>query len=117
MGPLPLQACIGAVRLTGTSAISYLDNGVVFVGSAHGDSALIRLATVRDEAGSFIQVKLRVDVFAVSMLSPGAGHLSKPGPCCRYVCHGHGQVMRAMHVEGGGLTIKHSPFADKARDR
>lgn len=38
------------------SCISYLDNGVVFVGSAFGDSQLIKLNPERDEQGSYIEV-------------------------------------------------------------
>lgn len=38
------------------SCISYLDNGVVFVGSTFGDSQLIKLNPERDEQGSYIEV-------------------------------------------------------------
>lgn len=38
------------------SCISYLDNGVVFVGSAFGDSQLIKLNPERDEQGTYIEV-------------------------------------------------------------
>lgn len=38
------------------SSISYLDNGVVFIGSAFGDSQLIKLNPERDEHGSHVEV-------------------------------------------------------------
>lgn len=36
--------------------ITYLDNGVLFIGSRHGDSQLIRLNTVADENGAYVVV-------------------------------------------------------------
>ncbi|KAI9993806.1 hypothetical protein PInf_016327 [Phytophthora infestans] len=38
------------------SCLSYLDNGVVFIGSTFGDSQLIKLNADRDETGSYIEV-------------------------------------------------------------
>eukprot|EP01114_Cavostelium_apophysatum_P022802 TRINITY_DN8377_c0_g1_i1.p1 TRINITY_DN8377_c0_g1~~TRINITY_DN8377_c0_g1_i1.p1 ORF type:complete len:965 (-),score=280.18 TRINITY_DN8377_c0_g1_i1:487-3381(-) len=38
------------------STLSYLDNGVVFVGSSHGDSQLISLVAEKDENGSFLKI-------------------------------------------------------------
>ncbi|KAG6617756.1 DNA damage-binding protein 1a [Phytophthora cinnamomi] len=38
------------------SCLSYLDNGVVFIGSTFGDSQLIKLNADRDENGSYIEV-------------------------------------------------------------
>lgn len=38
------------------SSISYLDNGVVFIGSAFGDSQLIKLNPERDAHGTYIEV-------------------------------------------------------------
>ncbi|KFK28706.1 hypothetical protein AALP_AA7G036100 [Arabis alpina] len=38
------------------SSISYLDNGVVFVGSSYGDSQLIKLDTLPDAKGSYVQI-------------------------------------------------------------
>lgn len=38
------------------SCLSYLDNGVVFVGSTFGDSQLIKLNSKRDETGSYIEI-------------------------------------------------------------
>lgn len=38
------------------SCLSYLDNGVVFIGSTFGDSQLIKLNAMRDETGSYIEV-------------------------------------------------------------
>lgn len=34
--------------------MTYLDNGVVFVGSRLGDSALVRLAAARDDLGAYV---------------------------------------------------------------
>ncbi|KAL7024575.1 hypothetical protein ACKWTF_013111 [Chironomus riparius] len=36
--------------------ITYLDNGVLFIGSRHGDSQLVRLNTVPDEHGAYVVV-------------------------------------------------------------
>lgn len=36
--------------------ITYLDEGIVFIGSKFGDSQLIKLNVNRDETGSFITV-------------------------------------------------------------
>lgn len=35
--------------------MTYLDNGVVFIGSRLGDSALVRLTATRDEACQYVQ--------------------------------------------------------------
>ena len=37
-------------------SLSYLDNGVVFVGSIYGDSQLIKLRATPDEAGSYVEL-------------------------------------------------------------
>jgi DNA damage-binding protein 1 len=37
------------------SSISYLDDGYVYVGSAMGDSQLVRLSSSADAQGSFVQ--------------------------------------------------------------
>jgi len=48
------------VELLGETSVAhcltYLDNGVVFVGSAFGDSQIIKLNTEKDENGSYISV-------------------------------------------------------------
>lgn len=46
--PLGVTSC--------ASAISYLDNGFVFVGSTYGDSVMVHLNTEKDQNGSFIEV-------------------------------------------------------------
>lgn len=38
------------------STLEYLDNGVVFIGSAHGDSHLIRLTGTLSESGNYFQI-------------------------------------------------------------
>lgn len=43
-GEIPIPECM-----------TYLDNGVVFVGSRLGDSALVRLSAARDEGGHYVQ--------------------------------------------------------------
>ncbi|XP_061722151.1 DNA damage-binding protein 1 [Cydia pomonella] len=43
LGEIPIPECM-----------TYLDNGVVFVGSRFGDSALVRLAAARDEAAQYV---------------------------------------------------------------
>lgn len=35
--------------------MTYLDNGVVFIGSRLGDSALVRLSASREEASQYVQ--------------------------------------------------------------
>ncbi|KAJ8724163.1 hypothetical protein PYW07_008143 [Mythimna separata] len=44
LGDIPIPECM-----------TYLDNGVVFVGSRLGDSALVRLSASRDEASQYVQ--------------------------------------------------------------
>ncbi|XP_026318053.1 DNA damage-binding protein 1 [Hyposmocoma kahamanoa] len=43
LGDIPIPECM-----------TYLDNGVVFVGSRLGDSALVRLAAARDDLGAYV---------------------------------------------------------------
>ncbi|XP_053613345.1 DNA damage-binding protein 1 [Plodia interpunctella] len=45
LGDIPIPECM-----------TYLDNGVVFIGSRLGDSALVRLSCSRDEASQYVQV-------------------------------------------------------------
>ncbi|XP_059050799.1 DNA damage-binding protein 1-like [Achroia grisella] len=44
LGEIPIPECM-----------TYLDNGVVFVGSRLGDSALVRLSAARDDAARYVQ--------------------------------------------------------------
>lgn len=44
LGDIPIPECM-----------TYLDNGVVFIGSRLGDSALVRLSASRDEASQYVQ--------------------------------------------------------------
>ncbi|CAG9789143.1 unnamed protein product [Diatraea saccharalis] len=44
LGDIPIPECM-----------TYLDNGVVFIGSRLGDSALVRLSATRDEANQYVQ--------------------------------------------------------------
>ncbi|XP_013147692.1 PREDICTED: DNA damage-binding protein 1 [Papilio polytes] len=44
LGDIPIPECM-----------TYLDNGVVFIGSRLGDSALVRLSAARDDAGQYVQ--------------------------------------------------------------
>jgi DNA damage-binding protein 1 len=39
-----------------SSTISYLDNGVVYVGSLYGDSQLIKLNSEKDDSGSYVEI-------------------------------------------------------------
>lgn len=36
--------------------VTYLDNGVLFIGSRHGDSQLVKLNTVADDSGNYVSV-------------------------------------------------------------
>ncbi|VVC93005.1 unnamed protein product [Leptidea sinapis] len=45
LGEIPIPECM-----------TYLDNGVVFIGSRLGDSALVRLSAARDEAAHYVKV-------------------------------------------------------------
>ncbi|XP_047994134.1 DNA damage-binding protein 1 [Leguminivora glycinivorella] len=44
LGEIPIPECM-----------TYLDNGVVFIGSRFGDSALVRLSAAREEAAQYVQ--------------------------------------------------------------
>ncbi|CAH2046047.1 unnamed protein product, partial [Iphiclides podalirius] len=44
LGEIPIPECM-----------TYLDNGVVFIGSRLGDSALVRLSATRDESSQYVQ--------------------------------------------------------------
>eukprot|EP00111_Clytia_hemisphaerica_P011207 TCONS_00032834-protein len=64
------------------NCLSYLDNGVVFVGSALGDSQIVKLNTVADEAGSYLTVMRTfsnlgpiVDMCVVDLERQGQGQL------------------------------------------
>ncbi|XP_063230961.1 DNA damage-binding protein 1 [Bacillus rossius redtenbacheri] len=62
--------------------ITYLDNGVLFIGSRLGDSQLIKLSTKQDEAGSYVMVMETftnlapiVDMVVVDLERQGQGQL------------------------------------------
>ena len=62
--------------------MTYLDNGVVFIGSRIGDSALVRLSTAADDAGQYVQVMETftnlapiVDMCIVDLERQGQGQL------------------------------------------
>lgn len=62
--------------------LTYLDNGVVFVGSRLGDSQLIRLNTGPDEQGSYVNIMETftnlapiIDMVVVDMDKQGQGQL------------------------------------------
>lgn len=62
--------------------LAYLDNGVVFVGSALGDSQLVKLSTKADEHGSYVQIMESftnlgpiVDMVVVDLERQGQGQL------------------------------------------
>ncbi|KAM0950707.1 putative transcription factor WD40-like family [Dioscorea sansibarensis] len=64
------------------STISYLDNGVVYVGSSYGDSQLIKLNTQPDAKGSYVEVCERyvnlgpiVDFCVVDLERQGQGQV------------------------------------------
>jgi len=73
--------------------ITYLDNGVVFVGSRLGDSQLIRLNTEADENGSYVSLMETftnlapiVDMVVVDMDKQGQGQLiTCSGMQCRKI--------------------------------
>ncbi|XP_049877553.1 DNA damage-binding protein 1 [Pectinophora gossypiella] len=71
LGDIPIPECM-----------TYLDNGVVFVGSRLGDSALVRLAAARDDAGqhvlpmeSFTSLAPIVDMCVVDLERQGQNQL------------------------------------------
>lgn len=62
--------------------MTYLDNGVVFIGSRIGDSALVRLSVAPDDAGQYVQVMETftnlapiVDMCIVDLERQGQGQL------------------------------------------
>ncbi|CAI9760069.1 unnamed protein product [Fraxinus pennsylvanica] len=64
------------------STISYLDSGIVYVGSSYGDSQLIRLNLQPDEKGSYVEVMERyvnlgpiVDFCVVDLERQGQGQV------------------------------------------
>lgn len=63
-------------------SMTYLDNGVVFIGSRIGDSALVRLSVAPDDAGQYVQVMETftnlapiVDMCIVDLERQGQGQL------------------------------------------
>lgn len=57
VGGIVTSILLDIVGVTSISeTLSYLDNGVVFVGSVYGDSQLVKLGTISDENGSSIEV-------------------------------------------------------------
>ena len=74
--------------------MTYLDNGVVFVGSRLGDSALVRLSVSRDEASQYVQpmesftsLAPIVDMCVVDLERQGQNQLiTCSGKCGDYIC-------------------------------
>lgn len=63
-------------------SITYLDNGVFFIGSRLGDSQLVKLTKTQDENGSYVQVMETftnlapiVDMVVVDLDKQGQGQL------------------------------------------
>lgn len=63
--------------------ITYLDNGVVYIGSRLGDSQLVKLNVVADASGSYVQVMETftnlgpiVDMCVVDLERQGQGQVS-----------------------------------------
>ena len=106
---LVLQQAAGAVaglalqplgETAAASTLSYLDNGVVFVGSAGGNSQLVRLQEAPDEQGSHVEV---LETY------PGLGpicdfavvDLERQGQCQVVTCSGVGRDGSLRCVRNG----------------
>lgn len=77
-------------QISCSSTLSYLDNGVVYVGSLYGDPQLIKLNSQPDETGSYIEV---LDTYP--NLGPivdfAVVDLDRQGQVCSdFVCQGFG---------------------------
>ncbi|KAM0887190.1 hypothetical protein ACQ4PT_029232 [Festuca glaucescens] len=99
------------------SSISYLDNGVVYVGSRFGDSQLVKLNLQSDATGSFVEVLERyvnlgpiVDFCVVDLDRQGQGHVVtcsgafKDGSI-RVVRNGIGINEQVLLATGGGHLV------------
>lgn len=71
VGEIPIPECM-----------TYLDNGVVFIGSRVGDSALVRLTAAREEGGQYVHIMESftnlapiVDMCIVDLERQGQGQL------------------------------------------
>lgn len=81
----------GFAQITIAECMTYLDNGVVYVGSRLGDSQLIKLNSERNEQGSYVEV---MEVF------------TNLGPIVDMCVvdlerQGQGQVRRSLHSRHG----------------
>ncbi|KAM0886109.1 hypothetical protein ACQ4PT_029885 [Festuca glaucescens] len=99
------------------SSISYLDNGVVYVGSRFGDSQLVKLNLLPDATGSFVEVLERyvnlgpiVDFCVVDLDRQGQGQVVtcsgafKDGSI-RVVRNGIGINEQVLLATGGGHVV------------
>lgn len=75
-----LHCCAGEISVP--ECITYLDNGVLFIGSRLGDSQLIKLNVKQDEGGSYVSMMETftnlapiVDMVVVDLERQGQGQL------------------------------------------
>jgi hypothetical protein len=54
--------------------MSYLDKGMVFIGSSFGDSQVVRLQAERDESGSYVKVSLTLHPRLCEVPTSATGH-------------------------------------------
>ncbi|GJN15385.1 hypothetical protein PR202_gb02295 [Eleusine coracana subsp. coracana] len=97
------------------SSISYLDNGVVYVGSRFGDSQLVKLNLQADASGSFVEVLERyvnlgpiVDFCVVDLDRQGQGQVVTCSGACK-----DGSIRASVELQGiKGLWSLKSSFND-----
>jgi len=85
------------------STISYLDNGVVFIGSSFGDSQLIKLNQEKDDSGSYVEV-LETYMNLGPILDMVVTDLDKQGQGQVVTCSGNGKD-GSLRVVRNGIGI------------
>lgn len=78
----PVKRCVFTGETSIPECLTYLDNGVVFVGSRLGDSQLVKLNTEPDSSGQYVTVMQTfnnlgpiVDMVVVDLERQGQGQL------------------------------------------
>ncbi|KAL5503313.1 hypothetical protein EMCRGX_G010241 [Ephydatia muelleri] len=95
---------------SGPSCVCYLDNGVVFVGSAHGDSQLLKLNVTAGPNGSYVEV---LDTFTslAPIIDMSVVDLDKQGHDLIVTCSGFGKD-GSLRVVRSGVGINEAASID-----
>lgn len=86
--------------------MTYLDNGVVFVGSRLGDSALVRLAAARDDLGAYV-APMETFTSLAPIVDMCVVDLERQGQNQLITCSGMSRAS-AARLRGPRLTSRHS---------